>query len=81
MPEIREVSRKCRYRFTGAAYGKAILHSCKHVSNSVNGVFIGYVDSETEEHVLTEAIPLFHVHFLSPMLKLAFILVRFEIHF
>jgi hypothetical protein len=66
---------KKTYRFTASAYGKVLFHICKHVSKSVNGVLIGYTDVQKGEHVLMDAIPLFHTHVLTPMLKLAFIMV------
>lgn len=73
MPPKAEGKAKA-YAFTPKAYAKAVMHSCKHTSFTVNGAFIGYQDSEKIIRFL-DAVPLFHTHSLAPSAKIAFMLI------
>ncbi|SCN12914.1 conserved protein, unknown function, partial [Plasmodium malariae] len=61
------------------AYAKIFMHALKHSFNDVCGLLIGkYSEKEKKKQkcIITNTIPLFHTHILSPFLKLAFTLVE-----
>ncbi|KMZ80361.1 hypothetical protein PVIIG_03265 [Plasmodium vivax India VII] len=61
-----------------AAYAKMFMHGLKNSYDDVCGILIGkYSDVEKKKQrcVITDSIPLFHTHILSPFLNLAFTLV------
>mmetsp|Transcript_26503 Transcript_26503/g.69129 ORF Transcript_26503/g.69129 Transcript_26503/m.69129 type:complete len:211 (+) Transcript_26503:45-677(+) len=62
------------YAFHPHAYAKALMHSSKHSSEAVIGIFVGRVSGSTMKVV--DAIPLFHTHALGPMLKVACLLIE-----
>merc|ERR1719401_2368954 len=62
------------YAFDPKAYAKAVMHSCKHSSEGVTGIFIGSVSGKVLKVV--DCIPLFHTHALAPMLKVACMLIE-----
>lgn len=54
------------------AYCKMILHAAKYPHCAINGVLLGRVNKETDELVLTDAVPLFHICLqVSPMAEIA----------
>ncbi|SBO19892.1 conserved protein, unknown function [Plasmodium knowlesi strain H] len=60
------------------AYAKMFMHGLKNSYDDVCGILIGkYYDVEKKKQkcVITDSIPLFHTHILSPFLNLAFTLV------
>ncbi|CAG9477180.1 conserved protein, unknown function [Plasmodium vivax] len=62
-----------------AAYAKMFMHGLKNSYDDVCGILIGkYSDVEKKKQrcVITDSIPLFHTHILSPFLNLAFTLVE-----
>jgi len=62
------------YAFHPSAYAKAVMHSCKHSSEAVLGVFVGSHSGKVLK--ITDAFPLFHTHFLEPMLKVSCMLIE-----
>ncbi|KYN96735.1 conserved protein, unknown function [Plasmodium reichenowi] len=61
------------------AYAKIFMHSIKYSSDDVCGILIGKYLSSNEKKkkcLITNYIPLFHTHILSPYLNLAFTLVE-----
>mmetsp|Transcript_134554 Transcript_134554/g.287896 ORF Transcript_134554/g.287896 Transcript_134554/m.287896 type:complete len:211 (+) Transcript_134554:111-743(+) len=62
------------YAFDPKAYAKAVMHSCKHSSEGVTGIFIGSVSGKVLKVV--DCLPLFHTHALAPMLKVACMLIE-----
>ncbi|GAW81162.1 conserved protein, unknown function [Plasmodium gonderi] len=61
------------------AYAKIFMHALKNSYDDVCGILIGKYD-ENEKHkqkcIITDSVPLFHTHILSPFLNLAFTLVE-----
>mmetsp|Transcript_17993 Transcript_17993/g.49986 ORF Transcript_17993/g.49986 Transcript_17993/m.49986 type:complete len:213 (-) Transcript_17993:121-759(-) len=60
--------------FHPKAYAKALLHSCKHSSEAVIGIFIGTSTGKVVK--VLDCMPLFHTHALAPMLKMACMLIE-----
>ncbi|ETW35764.1 hypothetical protein PFTANZ_03531, partial [Plasmodium falciparum Tanzania (2000708)] len=61
------------------AYAKIFMHSIKYSCDDVCGILIGKYLSSNEKKkkcLITNYIPLFHTHILSPYLNLAFTLVE-----
>lgn len=62
------------------AYYKLFFHAAKHPHKSVNGVFLGKIDTSSHGRVITivDTIPLLH-HWtsLSPMMEIGLDLVSF----
>jgi len=64
-----------RYEISQNAYIKLVLHSLKHKTSAVNGVFVG---SSCDDGVqIIDSVPLFHNHLgLLPPLEISLIMVN-----
>eukprot|EP00933_Yihiella_yeosuensis_P051026 TRINITY_DN48856_c0_g1_i1.p1 TRINITY_DN48856_c0_g1~~TRINITY_DN48856_c0_g1_i1.p1 ORF type:complete len:212 (-),score=59.85 TRINITY_DN48856_c0_g1_i1:61-696(-) len=62
------------YAFDPKAYAKAVMHGCKHSSETVLGLLIGSSNGKTMK--IVDSMPLFHTHSLAPMLKIACMLIE-----
>lgn len=58
--------------FNARAYCKMILHAAKYPHCAINGILLGRWNKDTEELVLMDAVPLFHICLqVSPMAEIA----------
>lgn len=73
-PAASAAAKSIAYSFDAKAYGKAVMHCCKHSSEACFGVFLGRSNGKVLQ--ITDAMPLFHTHSLGPMLKAAFMMIE-----
>lgn len=67
MSEKNEGSLK--YRWDNQPYVKCLLHSLKYPHQPISGLLLGFEEKGTV--YISDTIPLFHNHILSPMLEIA----------
>ena len=65
-----------RYEISQNAYIKIVLHSLKHKTSAVNGVFLGSSCDDVVQ--IIDSVPLFHNHLgLLPPLEISLIMVSY----
>lgn len=67
---------KLQISIEDSAYAKIFMHAIKNSYDDVCGILIGKQTEENKKWHITNSIPLFHTHILSPFLTLAFTIVE-----
>ena len=68
------------YTISLEAYSKLILHAHRYPTQQIHGVLLAKNVKDSSNVAITDSIPLFHSYILGPMLEVALLQARIQIH-